>query len=269
MAQSGAESSRKALIVGSTLALLIGASIMVLLHESSHAVADALLGCTPTQVPFAVDCTPELAPDDGAIVAITGPIFSLALGLIGFAVDRIAKPLRAHPFWCLVWLWTIFLSIEEGVGYFVIVGLVPAGDTAVAYAAWGAPVWVYIVSTSLGIAAMFGTGWLFSRPLIDLTTTMSERNDLSFWPWIAGTLGFGVLTTIYMLLTPGIDGGAIAAVLFGIPGMAVFAPISLMFGGKRFEAAAPIRMGGVTGGIILLCVLIVVNVTLTRGRLWG
>lgn len=262
-------SSTGSLIVGSTLALLIGATIMILLHETSHSVAGALLGYLPTQVPFAVGYTPEPPPNAEAIAAFTGPIFSLVSGLVGFAIDVAVKPFRSCPFWRLVWLWTIFLSIQEAVGYFVIVGILPAGDTAVAFAAWGVPVWGYILATVLGIGAMFANGWLFSRPVIAMTTSMKERYALAFWPWIAGTIGFGVLMTLYVLITPGVDEAAVIAVLAAVPGVAVFAPISFMFGTNRFEGSAPIQLKRPIAGVVVLVVLVVVNLVLTRGWLWG
>lgn len=258
------------LVIGSTLALLVGASIMILLHETSHAVAGALLGYVPTQVPFAVGYAPEPPPDAEAIAAITGPIFSLLSGLVGFAVDVAVRPFRSQPFWRLAWLWTIFLSIQEAIGYFAVVGILPAGDTAVAFDAWGVPGWGYIVATMLGIGAMFANGWLFSRPLIAMTTSMKEKYALAFWPWIAGTVLFGLLMTLYVLLTPGVDEAAVIAVLAAVPGAAVFAPISFMFGTNRFEGAAPVELPKrPIPGLILLGVLVVVNLVLTRGRLWG
>lgn len=263
-------SSTGSLIVGSTLALMVGVSIMVLLHETSHAVAGVLLGYLPTQVPFAVGYTPEPPPDAEAIEAITGPIFSLVSGLIGLAIDVAVRPFSSRPFWRLVWLWTIFLSIEEAVGYFVIVGILSAGDTGVAFAAWGVPAWGYIVATVLGIGAMFANGWLFSRPIIAMTTSMKEKYALAFWPWIAGTVLFGLLTTLYVLLTPGVDEATVVAVLAAVPGAAVFAPISFMFGTNRFEGAAPVALPKrPVAGIVLLGVLVVVNLVLTRGWLWG
>lgn len=242
---------------------------MVLLHETSHAVAGALLGYVPTQVPFGVGLTPEPPPDAEAIAAITGPIFSLTSGLVGLAIDVAAQPFRSRPFWRLVWLWTIFLSIQAAVGYFVVVGILPAGDTATAFAAWGVPAWVYIVTTVLGIGAMFANGWLFSRPVIAMTTNMTEKYAIAFWPWITGTIGFAVLMTLYVLITPGVDEDAIITVLAAVPGAAVFAPISMMFGTNRFEATAPIELKRPIAGVVVLVALVVVNLVLTRGWIWG
>ncbi len=262
--------SRSSVIIGSSLALLIGMSITVLLHESSHAVAAALLGYVPTQLPFAVDTTPDLRPGDEAVAAITGPIFSLLSGLVAYAIDVARRPFVTRPFWRLVWLWTVFLSIQLGVSYFVVVAVLPAGDTAAAFGIWGVPGWGYAVATVLGVGAFFGNGWLFSRPLIAMTTSMKEKYAVAFWPWIAGTIGFGMLTTTYLLLTPDVPTSAVVAVVASVPGCAVFAPIAFMFGTERYGGARRLVLPQrPVAGLVLLGVIVGLNLILTRGWVWG
>ena len=106
-------SPRRHLILGSSLGLVIGATIMILLHESAHAVSGALAGSRPTQLPFAVDDTPALPVDADIVTTLAGPVFSLVSGLFGNVIDWIAVPLRERPFWRMVWLWFVFVVIRD------------------------------------------------------------------------------------------------------------------------------------------------------------
>ncbi|GAA3630847.1 hypothetical protein GCM10022236_36700 [Microlunatus ginsengisoli] len=135
-ADSQAAADRSTLVRSGVVAFVTGAAIMTLLHEGSHAVAGGLQGFRPTQLPFAVGYTPDPPPAAEARTAITGPLFSLVSGFVLYAVDRLVRPFRARPYWRLVWLWTVFASLQEGFGYFFIAGFVPAGDTAVALGIW-------------------------------------------------------------------------------------------------------------------------------------
>src|SRR5690349_18577029 len=103
----GRPTARSVLIRNGVVAFLTGAAIMVLLHESSHAVAGWLLGYRPTQLPFAVTFEPEPPARDVAVTAITGPLFSLVTGLLAVVVDCAVRPFSTRPYARLVWWWTV------------------------------------------------------------------------------------------------------------------------------------------------------------------
>jgi hypothetical protein len=242
---------------------------MILLHESSHAVAGALLGYRPTQLPFAVDFSPTQTPSDAAVTAITGPLFSLVTGLIGVGIDRAANPLTGRPFWRLVWLWTVFASVQEGFGYFFIVGILPAGDTATAFAIWQAPTWAYYLGTAVGVAGLFLTARLFSTPVSELSSTITDKRAIAVWPWLYGTLVAVVLQAVYVLLSPAVGAGSVVAVIAGTVSVGVYAPLSMIFGRARcLASASPAVPRQPRAGYLVLGVLVAVNLILTRGWWW-
>ena len=180
---------RTTLIRHGSAAFVTGATIMILLHETSHAVAGALLGYGVVQLPFAVSYEPDPAAADAALTAIAGPLFSIVSGFVLYAVDRIVRPFRQRPYWRLVWLWTVFASLQEGFGYFLIAGIAPAGDTARAFTLWGLPTWVFLAATAVGVGGLFLTARLFADPVIELSSSITDRRALSVWPWLYGTIG--------------------------------------------------------------------------------
>ncbi|MEE8868250.1 MAG: hypothetical protein SOH99_00365 [Acidipropionibacterium acidipropionici] len=261
--------SRAPIILGSSLGLVIGATIMILLHESSHAIAGAVQGLHPTQVPFAVDYTPEPGTSAHVIALLAGPAFSLVSGAIGIAVDRIAVPLLGRPFWRMVWVWTIFTSVQEGLGYLQITAIMGAGDTAQAFDLMGLSSGALITATIIGWAGLPVTAWLFAGAIRPMCSTVREKRALAVWPWIIGTVVLLVLMTIYVLLGPVKDAGVIVAVLAGALAVGIFAPISMMFGTEKVGADKPLTMHWpATGGLILLVILVAVNLVLTQGWIW-
>lgn len=262
--------ARHALIRNTSVAFVIGATIMVFLHESSHSVAGALQGYHPFQLPFAVGYRPEQTRTAAVVTLLTGPLFSLVSGFVGVVVDRLVRPFRRRPFWRLVWLWVVFGSIQEGFGYFQIAGILPAGDTGQAFTLLGLPAWAFFVSTALGIAGMFFTAFLFAQPIGEMSSSISDMRALAGWPWIFGTLGFLALMVVYVLLTPGIDAGSIAAVLAGAVAVGVYAPMSVMFSRWHgpIATSAPSVSGHPIAGYVVVAALFVFNLTLTTGWLW-
>ncbi len=261
---------RATLIRNGAVAFVTGATIMVLLHEGSHAVAGALLGYRPVQLPFAVEYVPEPPAGAAAVTAITGPLFSLVSGFLGVAVDRAVRPFRGRPYWRLVWLWTVFASIEEGVGYFMIAGIFSAGDTAQAFTLWGLPRWVLFASTAVGIGGLFLTARLFATPVAELSSSLDDRRAISVWPWVYGTVAGVVLVIVYILLSPSIGVDGLAAVVAGAIAVGVYAPMSMMFRkGQWLAEAPPVLPRHPVAGYVVLAVLIAFNLVLTTGLSWG
>ncbi|MGO2111732.1 MAG: hypothetical protein ACTH31_08970 [Pseudoclavibacter sp.] len=263
------QSGLGALIRSGTVAMLIGATVMIMLHETSHSVAGMLLGYGPVQLAFAVDYSPVPTPEHQAITAFTGPIFSLAFGIAGVIVDSVAKPLRSRPFWRLTWLWLVFTSLMEAIGYFMIAGVFQAGDTAVAFGIWDVPVWGYIASFLLGTAGMFGIAWLFSRPMMEITHSRREMLAITTWSWMSGTVAFILLSILYFVVSPAMPIEAIIAVAAAAMSIAVFSPMSNMFSGQRTKAPAPLKLPShPIAGYIVLAALVLLNLSLAFGWLW-
>ncbi|MCW3158175.1 hypothetical protein [Micropruina sonneratiae] len=261
--------TQSSLTLVSTVAFTIGATVMILLHETSHSVAGMILGYHPTQIAFAVDERPTPTPADQAIIAMTGPVFSLVAGLAGVLADRLIRPLRRNGFWRLVWLWAVFTSLQEGFGYFTIAGIASAGDTAVALNAWDAPGWVFIAATAFGVAGQVLTAWLFSEPMKRMCRTVKDRNQLTVWAWMLGTAAMLVLMTIYSLVVPGLPLEVTITVLSGAFAVGVFAPMSMMFGNRAntaLDALPPARPP--VPAWIVLAALVAFNLSLSAGWLW-
>ena len=261
---------RGTLIRLGTVAFVTGATIMILLHEASHAVAGAALGYAVVQLPYAVSYQPEPAAADAALTAITGPVFSIVSGFALYAVDRIVHPFRQRPYWRLVWLWTVFASLQEGFGYFLIAGMAPAGDTAQAFTLWGLPTWAFFGATAVGIGGLFLTARLFADPVIELSSSVTDRRAISVWPWLFGTIGLVLLMALYVVVSPSIGMDHVVTVMGGAVAVGVYAPMSMMFRSGQVEAAeAPALPRHPAAGYGLLAALIVVNLILTRGWLWS
>ncbi len=262
--------SRKSIIVGSSVALVIGATLMILLHETAHAVTGMILGYAhPVQLPFAVDHGPDISDRDHIIALLAGPAFSLGSGVVGVVIDRIVTPFLTRPFWRMVWLWTIFTSIQEGLGYLQISGILQAGDTAQAFALLDAEPIAYILATTLGWICLPLTAWLFAIAIRPMSATLGDKRNLAVWPWMIGTGVLLVLMATYVLLSASFDPSVVMAVLAGALAVGVYAPMSMMFGTQRFGAERSPQMPlPATGGLILLVLLVVANLVLTRGWFW-
>ena len=262
---------RTTLIRHGIVAFVTGATIMILLHEASHAVAGAVLGYGVVQLPFAVSSMPEPGAADAALTAITGPVFSIVSGLLLYGIDRVVRPFRARPYWRLVWLWTVFASLQEGFGYFLITGMIPAGDTARAFTLWGLPTWTFFAATAFGIGGLFLTARLFADPVIELSSSITDRRAISVWPWLYGTIVLVLLMGLYVIISPAlVSAGDVVAVMAGALAVGVYAPMSMMFRSGQVEATEPLRLPRhPVGGYVLLGALVVVNLILTRGWLWS
>ncbi|MGC5617675.1 hypothetical protein [Georgenia sp. Z1491] len=261
--------SRAHLILGTSLAFVIGTTIMVALHETSHAVVGALYGSRPTQLPFAVSFTPELSTNQAVVELLAGPAFSLLTGVAGVVVDRVYTPFRTRPFWRLVWLWTVFTSLQEAFGYLQVTAILDVGDTAQAFELLNAPPAAYVAATVVGWACLPLTAWAFSVPIRGLAATVQDRTDMTVWPWLIGTGGFLVLMAGYVLLAAVDDPATVVAVLAAAVSLGVFAPMSMMFRAKRADAETPPAIGWPpVGGLVLLAALVAGNIVLTQGWIW-
>jgi hypothetical protein len=184
---------------------------------------------------------------------------------------RVVRPFRGRPYWRLVWLWTVFASLQEGFGYFLITGMIPAGDTARAFTLWGLPTWAFFAATAFGVGGLFLTARLFADPVIELSSSITDRRAISVWPWLYGTIVLVLLMGLYVIVSPAlVSAGDAVAVMVGAVAVGVYAPMSMMFRSGQVEASEPLRLPRhPVSGYALLGVLILVNLILTRGWLWS
>jgi hypothetical protein len=156
------------LLANSTLAFLVAASVTILLHETSHAVAGITLGAQAIQSPFAVGYRPALTSSQQVITALTGPIFSLVSGLGGHAVPALPRFLDAGVGWFGV------LGAEEGFrllhdrgrhqgpGHRHRVG--PPGCTDMDWLCF-----------AVGIGGLFLLAWRFSRFVVTVSRDVADE----------------------------------------------------------------------------------------------
>lgn len=72
----------RTLLINSTLAAIIGTTIMVFLHECAHFLTTLALGHSASINAFSATHSEDLPPTHIALIAAAGPIFSLLSGII-------------------------------------------------------------------------------------------------------------------------------------------------------------------------------------------
>lgn len=253
-------------LISSTIAYVMAMCVVILLHETSHAVAGILQGSTAIQAPFAVDYDPPLATNASVVASMTGPLFSLVTGLLAMLVN----PFGNRPFWRMAWGWYAFLSAEEGFGYFTIAGIIKAGDTGTALGLLNAPGWTYWACFVFGVGGLFFLAWRFARVGVSVSTDLNHMRNFCVWAWIAGTVVSTLLTVLHVVITPGVLPASIVAVVIGAASLGVFAPMSMMF--KRrlgYAMEQPTLPNLPVAGLVVIIVIEVVNLLLTRTPHWG
>jgi hypothetical protein len=115
----------RTMVLHTSVAFVAAHLVVVLLHEASHVVAGLALGYSNELFPFGVDHSPTPDRADAAVMALTGPAFSLVIGLLAMAVRPFQRSAGFAHLW---WLWFAFMSVMEGVGYLVLTPF-HVGDT--------------------------------------------------------------------------------------------------------------------------------------------
>lgn len=260
--------TRRATVLASLAAMLLGSGVTVLVHEIGHWVAGAALGHPSQLYAFAVSHGGEQSATDVALMALAGPLVSLVIGL----VMTTWTPLRrtggtAH----LLWLWIGFTSLQEFVTYLVITPF-GAGDTAMAVAAlgWGVP--AMFAALAVGIGGMFWQAWRFARHLHRHSGGDHDRaNWLAWHPWLIGVGWMIAVQAVLLLIAPptatgeeGLSPGLVIVLLMASISITVFAPMGFIFLRKREVPAEPLALPQFPTGLAIgYAVLLVVNVVLT------
>lgn len=215
----------RVIVFNATVAAVLGAALMVLVHEIVHLVTGLGLGLPGTLYSYGVEM--EGTAVQNAVVALSAPLFSLATGLL----LAFWTPLRRRGgFGHLLWLFFAFASLMEGVGYLIITPF-GAGDTAYAADQLGWGVAPRLVLCVVGIGLQFLVGLMFAVHVGRLAGRQkAHRLALTIWPWLVGTLvnlalTFLNLSTGAMELTP----GQTVAVAAAGSAVLVFGPMSMIF----------------------------------------
>lgn len=257
--------SPRTILVNSVVAAVLGAGLMVLLHEVVHLVAGVALGGRSVLYPFGVTHASALGAEQRAIAALAAPAFSLVSGFALVAWQPLA---RRGGFGHLLWLWFAFTSIMEGVSYLVITPF-GAGDTATAAELLGWPWGVVLAMCAVGVGLQFFAARLFAPHLRRHAGTDGARQwAFAFWPWLLASAVNVGLGQLWMALA-GMDltvGERIAITAAGLA-VPVFAPMSFLF--LRLAAEEPDQPLGLpripVGGLLAFAALTVLNLLLLRG----
>lgn len=260
--------SGRTILWNNLVALLLGAALMVLLHELVHFVTGIAIGYRSTIYSYGV--THDGNPTRGAIalMAISAPIFSL---VVGFAMALWQPLRRVGGFAQLLWLWLAFASAQEGVTYFVIAPF-GAGDTATFVREMGWPGWTTIVLCFAGVGGMFGTARLFATSVKrHAGENINTMRCMAWYPWLLSlpfAIGTGLLYTAVakMALTPG---EYFFTMLAGLS-TTVFAPMSLIWAARLRVDPEPLVLKPIPIlGIVGYIAMIVINLSLSWGLTLG
>ena len=219
--------STRTLTINAAVAFVAAHLVVVLLHEASHVAAGLALGESNVMYAFGVTHSPEPGRADAAIMALTGPGFSLVTGLIAMVV----MPWRERRgFGHLAWLWFAYMSVMQGAGYLLLTPF-GVGDTGSTADAYGSP--AYVIWPAFVIAVAM-TVWLAMRfAALAVRHTAGDLTSLrafAFFPWMAGTLAVVALTGLDIASSSmAFTGDDVFAVLMGSVALGVFAPMSLPF----------------------------------------
>src|SRR5689334_13940760 len=84
----------RSMLWNSTVAFVVAQMVVIVLHESAHAVTGLLQGYRATQFAGEVRFTPEQTTRALVLTALAGPVFSLVSGLLAMMF----RPFRGRGF---------------------------------------------------------------------------------------------------------------------------------------------------------------------------
>jgi hypothetical protein len=185
-----AEGSPAALLAVSVLIYSAALWVMILLHETSHAVAAYLYGARP--VLHATSVEENLPTREGVVVALTGPVFSLLLGVVMVALQRGRPGLGGRGGARLFLLWFTLFNLYEFVGYLMTAPFLHQGDIRSSLDRLDAPVWVSWLVFVVGVAGWVALGRYATKLLLeaagpDRPDMLVRLRFLGIMTWFAAT----------------------------------------------------------------------------------
>ena len=234
----------RTVVLLSTTALVTAVVLAITLHELAHVVADLAYGSPAVLLPNAVDAVERLTSGQQAVVAITGPVASLALGLALYAAQ-----LRLQPgYGRLLLLWLALTSAQTGFGYFIVAAVLPLGDTGRAFQEWGVPPAGYVVAAVLGVVGQLSLSALTAR---EVSPWFDRATDVRRWvllPWVLSTV---VLLLLYAAVSIGtVAPEAVVAVLAGVGTATIFLPTTTFFTGRFGCGRRTIALGSPVAPVV-------------------
>ena len=180
------------LLIGSSLAFAVAFSAMTLLHELAPGVAAVLLGYPATVHATHADATPVGAAD-AVTIALAGPFFSLALGLVLLLAVRFRPDLGGRGAGRLFSIWFVLLNLYEFIGYLMTAPFLTNGDIHQAVALLGWPVRVDWLVAAAGLVGWVALGRLATLLLLeaagpDRADMLVRLRMLGIFSWFAGVI---------------------------------------------------------------------------------
>jgi hypothetical protein len=215
---------QRRLLVASTTALVLAATVTVTLHEVAHAVAGMALGLVPTLHSNVVSYEPEPTAAQAVVTAAAGPLFSLVLGLVVHLTTRSAGRGTGRLFW----MWAGLLPLQNFAGYLVIAPFARAGDTGRVFSLLDAPTLVYVVAFLVGVVLTLLNSRLLAGQVTRYGRTPDELRHLVLFPWLLGT-GIVVVLTLVSAVLGSVGAADFPVIVAGAVATAIFAPMFTFF----------------------------------------
>lgn len=243
--------SRRQIIFGTATIAAAASMIQIQLHEWAHGVvALALVGEATVHGAMVEHPGPASAE---AAIAIAGPVFSLILGILVYALSRPVRQGVVRTFLT----WASLAALQGTFGYLMVAAVMPVGDTAVAFEAWGVPVIGYVLTGLIGLAGMFLNAYLLSR---EITRSFSDPGDVlaaSVLTWLVATGALIVVYTTVAILAD-LQGELLVATVLGPVTSLVFAPMATFFWTRTPHLSMPYRISMGPAAILFAAAVVVV-----------
>ncbi len=256
--------SNRRLTINATFAFLLGGALAIFAHECVHWVVGAAYGVTSTLYQFGTTTSPQLTGVPEAVTALSAPVASMVLG----ALAAVWLPLkRRGGFAHLLWVWTAFVSLEEGVSYMV-TGVGGVGDVADGITQLGLPYWTTFPVAAVGTAGMFAVArWFASFVREWCGDDPNTMRSAAFFPWlIASPVMVAVQAVSLNISGMGLDPASAFFVSIASIAIGVFAPMSLMFAPKLTGPVAPLALPRIPWvGVVGYALTLLVNLLVLRG----
>jgi hypothetical protein len=247
------------LLLNSAVAFVLAGMLATLCHELAHLVAGLLLGEAGTIYPSAVDSGDQASVRTRVIIALAGPVFSLASGLL---IIRTARH-WGNGFVRLFWLWFGFLSAQIGCGYLIIAPVAHVGDTGQALALLNAPIAVYVLSFVVGTLGMVWLARQFASRAVAFSSDRTSLRMVGLFAWLIGT---GLLLLIDVFTNVALPLDVLPTVLAGTATIGMFTPMLTFFYRRVSVPHEPLTLKApFAPGILTLLLVLFEIFALSRG----
>jgi hypothetical protein len=242
------------LLINSTVAFALAALVMIMIHESGHALVAISFGLHPIVRPFSVDYAAATNAQNIA-TDLAGPLVSLLSGWLILATVR-----GGRGFWGLFWLWLGLQSVQEFSGYLTTAPFGGVGDIGDALHTLNAPLWVGYASFVVGLAGTFLLGRVAALRFLSFTDPAlaipNQMRCVGLFAWLAGVLLTLILSIGSFDASAGIFEG------FGVLALGIYLTTVRYYlprvkgSGQRQELQFPVT------GVVLLVVLTILRLAI-------